>query len=63
MPDLLLGEPSEEEELADAMEGIEYVLRLDELGEIDLSPYLTRLLLQLEDALAAARAQAPASPN
>jgi hypothetical protein len=41
-----------EDELADAIETLEDVLRLDTLGEIDLPPYLTRLLLQLEETLA-----------
>lgn len=41
-------------EIADALEGLEAILRLDETGEVDLAPYLTRLLLQLEETLAAA---------
>jgi hypothetical protein len=49
-----------EDELADAIEAVEDVLHLDEIGEIDLPPYLTRLLIQLEDTLAAAR-PAPSS--
>jgi len=33
------------------------VLRLDTLGEVDLPPSLARLMLQLEETLAAAPAQ------
>jgi hypothetical protein len=53
MPEFSLGAPRDEE-LADAIEAVEDVLRLDEIGEIDLPPYLARLLIQLEDTLAAA---------
>ena len=38
-------------ELADAQEALDGILRLDEDGEIDLPPYLVRLLLQLEELL------------
>ncbi len=38
-------------EVADALSGIEEILWLDELEEIDLPPYLMRLLLQLEESL------------
>ena len=50
MANLALSCPSEEE-LADAIESLGTVLDLDDYGEIDLSPYLTRLLLQLEEIL------------
>jgi hypothetical protein len=39
------------------METLADVLRLDSLGEIDLPPYLTRLLLQLEETLSVAPTQ------
>ncbi|HEU5477056.1 MAG TPA: hypothetical protein VFU64_04405 [Gaiellaceae bacterium] len=51
MTEFALGAPREDD-LADAIETLEDVLRLDLLGEIDLPPYLTRLLLQLEETLA-----------
>lgn len=51
MTEFALGAP-QDDELADAIESLEDVLRLDALGEIDLSPYLARLLLQLEETLA-----------
>lgn len=57
MTEFALGAP-DEGELADALETLEDVLRLDALGEIDLPPYLTRLLLQLEETLAVAPRQA-----
>lgn len=42
-----------ETDTADALEGLEDVLRLDQVGEIDLPAYPIRLLLQLEETLAA----------
>jgi hypothetical protein len=42
-----------EDELADAQEALGHILDLDDVGEIDLPPYLTRLLLQLQDILLA----------
>jgi hypothetical protein len=42
-------------ELADAQEALSRILELDDIGEIDLPPYLTRLLLQLEEVLAVTR--------
>lgn len=42
-----------EDEIADAQEGLGHILELDEIGEIDLPPYLTRLLLQLQEILIA----------
>lgn len=42
-------------ELGDAQEALEHILDLAETGEIDLPPYLTRLLLRLDELLAAAR--------
>jgi hypothetical protein len=56
MTEFALGVPNEDD-VADAMETLEDVLRLDSLGEIDLPPYLTRLLLQLEETLSAAPTQ------
>lgn len=53
MTEFSLGVPREEE-LADAIDALDDVLQLDELGEIDLPPYLARLLLQLEETLSAA---------
>jgi hypothetical protein len=44
-----------EPEVSDALEALEGILRLDAAGEIDLPPYLTRLLLQLEETLEAVR--------
>lgn len=38
-------------ELADAHEALDEILRLDDYGEIDLPPYLVRLLLQLDELL------------
>ena len=52
MTEFALGSPHEDD-LADAVETLEDVLRLDALGEVDLPPYLARLLLQLEETLAA----------
>jgi hypothetical protein len=40
-------------EAEDAIEALEAILELEGLGEIDLPPGLARLLLQLEDVLAA----------
>jgi hypothetical protein len=51
MTEFALGAPAEDE-LSDAIEALETVLWLDSLGEVDLPPYLTRLLLQLEETLA-----------
>lgn len=59
MTEFSLGVPREDE-LADAIDALEDVLQLDALGEVDLPPYLTRLLLQLEETLTATPAQAPA---
>jgi hypothetical protein len=56
MTEFALGVPNEED-VADAMETLADVLRLDSLGEIDLPPYLTRLLLQLEETLSVAPTQ------
>lgn len=42
-------------ELADAQEALLHILDLDDVGEIDLPPYLTRLLLQLQELLAATK--------
>jgi hypothetical protein len=56
MTEFSLGAP-QADELGDAIEALEDVLRLDDLGEIDLPPYLTRLLLQLEETLTLAPAQ------
>jgi hypothetical protein len=53
MTEFSLGGPREDE-LADAIEALDGVLELDTLGEIDLPPYLARLLLQLEETLAVA---------
>ena len=61
MTEFALGAPHEDE-VADAIETLAEVLRLDALGEIDLPPYLSRLLLQLEETLTAAPAQ-PAFPG
>jgi len=41
----------DQDELADAQEALEDILHLDESGEIDLPPYLIRLLLQLQELL------------
>ncbi len=60
MTEFVLGAPSEDD-LADAVEALDDVLRLDVVGEIDLPPYLSRLLLQLEETLAVTRPQ-PATP-
>ena len=59
MTEFSLGAPRGDE-LADAIEALEDVLELDALGEVDLPPYLTRLLLQLEETLTAAPAQSKA---
>lgn len=56
MTEFSLGAP-QEEELADAIDALGDVLWLDSVGEVDLPPYLTRLLLQLEETLALAPAQ------
>ncbi len=56
MTEFPLGAPREEE-LADAISALEEVLWLDSSGEVDLPPYLTRLLLQLEETLAVAPGQ------
>lgn len=56
MTEFALGAPREDE-LADALETLEDMFRLDTLGEIDLPPYLTQLLLQLEETLAVAPTQ------
>ncbi|HJU37262.1 MAG TPA: hypothetical protein VJ716_07590 [Gaiellaceae bacterium] len=60
MTEFSLGAPCGDE-LADAIHALEDVLQLDAVGEVDLPPYLARLLLQLEETLAAAPAQSPAS--
>ena len=59
MTEFSLGAPREDE-LADAIDALEDVLELDALGEVDLPPYLVRLLLQLEETLTAAPAQSKA---
>jgi hypothetical protein len=38
-------------EIGDAIEGVDGLLRLHDNGEVDLPPYLVRLLLQLQDSL------------
>jgi hypothetical protein len=58
MTEFSLGAPCEDE-LTDAIDALEDVLQLDTIGEIDLPPYLTRLLLQLEETLSVAPAQPP----
>ena len=60
MTEFALGVPRGDE-LADAIDALEDVLQLDGLGEVDLPPYLTRLLLQLEETLTAAPAQSQVS--
>jgi|tagenome__1003787_1003787.scaffolds.fasta_scaffold7501644_1 hypothetical protein len=50
MTEFPLGVP-QEDDLCDALEALEDVLRLDSIGEVDLPPYLARLLLQLEETL------------
>jgi hypothetical protein len=60
MTEFSLGAPHNDE-LGDAIEALEDVLRLDTTGEVDLPPYLTRLLLQLEETLSVAPAQSPVS--
>lgn len=60
MTEFPLGAPREDE-LADAIDALDDVLELDALGEVDLPPYLTRLLLQLEETLAAAPARSKVS--
>ncbi|HET8528137.1 MAG TPA: hypothetical protein VFL60_04445 [Gaiellaceae bacterium] len=45
----------DEAEISDAVECLDDILRLDEVGEIDLPPYLTKLLVQLEETLVAVR--------
>jgi hypothetical protein len=42
-------------ELADAQEALSRILELDDIGEIDLPPYLTRLLIELQEVLAVTR--------
>lgn len=46
-------------ELADAREAIDHILDLDDTGEIDLPPYLARLLDQLQELLAGAHSGSP----
>jgi hypothetical protein len=46
-----------EDEVADALEALGEILDLDQAAEIDLPPYLTRLLLQLQETLLATRPQ------
>ena len=58
MAEFALHTPTEAE-VHDAVAAIEDVLRLDEIGEVDLPPYLSRLLLQLEEMLA----EAPPHPE
>lgn len=58
MTEFALGVPGEAE-LADAIDALDDVFELDNLGEIDLPPYLARLLLQLEETLCAT----PARPS
>ncbi|HKU56946.1 MAG TPA: hypothetical protein VJP41_07985 [Gaiellaceae bacterium] len=60
MTEFSLGAPGKDE-LADAIDALDDVLRLDALGEVDLPPYLTRLLLQLEETLTATPAQTQVS--
>lgn len=45
----------DEDEIADAQEALDQILDLGEIGEIDLPPYLTGLLLQLQELLVEAR--------
>ncbi len=61
MTEFSLGAP-QEAELADAISAVDEVLWLDSLGEVDLPPYLTRLLLQLEETLSVAPGQ-PVTPG
>lgn len=61
MPQFALLCPTEDE-LADAQEGLEQILDLSEVGEVDLPPYLVRLLLQLQEILAATIPQPTARP-
>ncbi len=56
MTEFSLGAPREDE-LADALDALEDLLHLDSVGEIDLPPYLARLLLQLEEKLSASPAR------
>ena len=56
MTEFSLGAPCQDD-LSDAIGGLEDVLQLDALGEVDLPPYLTRLLLQLEETLTATPAR------
>lgn len=56
MTEFSLGVPREDE-LADAIRALDDMLDLDELGKIDLPPYLARLLLQLEEVLSATPGQ------
>ena len=51
----------EQAELEDALEGLEQVLQLDEVGEVDLPPSLRMLLEQLEDVLSAELLRPPAA--
>ena len=60
MTEFSLGAPCADE-LADAIHALEDVLQLGALGEVDLPPYLTRLLLQLEETLTATPAQVQVS--
>jgi hypothetical protein len=43
------------DELSDAQDALGQILDLDECGEVDLPPYLTRLLLQLQEILLATK--------
>lgn len=60
MTEFSLGVPREDE-LADAIDALGDVLELDAFGEVDLPPYLTRLLLQLEETLTTAPTQSQVS--
>jgi hypothetical protein len=50
MPPFALLLPTEEE-LSDAQEALAAILELGDAGELDVPPYLARLLLQLQDIL------------
>jgi hypothetical protein len=56
MTEFSLGVPNADE-VGDAIEALEDVLRLADSGEVDIPLYLTRLLLQLEETLAVTPAQ------
>lgn len=62
MAQLALLCPSDDE-LCDAQDALAHLLDLNELGEIDLPPYLQRLLLQVQEILAAATPQATRRPD